>query len=133
MSLVNLGLLEGATLTAAGGTAVNFTPANGGVAGQIYLANATEADFRLRETVQAKASVPTQQANGEWSKDRRSMVINIPIYDSVSETYDKVTFRLERVAPVFATPTQLVSATGMAGQLCFDTDTAAFWATGSYA
>lgn len=133
MSMVNLGLLEGASLAATGGTAISFTPANGNGPNQLVLANAAETDFRLRETVVCKATLPVQQANGEWSKDRRTVTLNVPIYDSVSGVYDKITIRIERVAPAFASAAALAAATSLAPQLCFDTDTAAFWSAGSYA
>lgn len=131
MSLVNLGLLEGATLAATGGTAISFTPANGNGPNQLVVANAAETDFRLRETVVSKASLPVKQNDGTWSKDRRSQTLNIPVYDPVTQTYDSIVVRIERVAPAFSTPAQLVAANILGAQLLFDTDTAAFYAAGS--
>lgn len=133
MSLVNLGLLEGATLSATGGTAVSFTPANGNGPNQLTVANANEPDFRLRETAIFKASLPVQQPNKEWSKDRRTFTLNVPVYDATTNTYDKVTVRIERVAPVFASPMVTAAALNLAVQVGFDADATAFWAAGSYA
>lgn len=133
MGLQTLGLLSGATLSATGGTALSFTPASGAQVNQVYLADASEADFRLRKFIQAKAAVPVAQRNGTFSKDRRNVTLNIPIYDSVSGVYEPIVFRIERVAPAFTSASDLAAATNLAGQLCFDADMSAFWASGSYA
>lgn len=133
MGIQSLGLLTGTTLSATGGTAITLTPANGGVPGQMYLADASAADFRLRMSAQAKASIPVQQRDGSFSKDRRSFSLTIPLYDSVAEVYENSVIRLERVVPAFATPAQALLLNYYAAQLLFDADAAAFWATGSYA
>lgn len=133
MGIQTLGLLSGATLSATGGTALTLTPANGGVPGQLYLADASATDFRLRTFAQAKASVPTRLANGTYSKDRRQFTLTIPLYDSVSETYDNSVIRIERVCPSFATPAQALALCVLGAQVLFDTDAAAFWSAGSYA
>lgn len=133
MSLVNLGLLEGASLAASGGTAISFTPANSNGPNQLVVANANEPDFRLRENAVFKASLPVKQPNGSWSKDRRTVTLNVPIYDATTNTYEQITVRMERVAPVFATPAAVLAAINLGAQLMFDGDTTAFWAAGSYA
>lgn len=133
MSMTSLGLLEGATLSATGGTAITYTPANGGAIGQLYLANASEEDFRLRETIQAKAVIPSRQSDGSWSKDRRNVTLVVPVHDVGTGEYENITFRLERVAPVFATTAQKAAAGKLAAQFIFDNDTESFWNAGSYA
>lgn len=134
MGIQTLGLLTGATLAATGGTALSLTPANGGVPGQLYLADASAVDFRLRMFAQAKASVPTKQADGKsFSKDRRNFTLTIPVYDSVSGVYDNAVIRIERVMPGFAASSVGLSLNSYASQVLFDTDAAGFWLTGSYA
>lgn len=133
MSLVNLGLLEGASLAATGGTAISFTPANSNGPNQLVVANASEPDFRLRENAVFKASLPAKQPNGTWSKDRRTITLNVPVFDATTNSYDQITVRIERVAPVFATPAATLAALNLGAQLAFDGDTTAFWAAGSYA
>lgn len=133
MSLMTLGLLSGATLSATGGTALSLTPASGAASNQVYLSNASQEDFRLREIAQFKAQTPAKQRDGSFSKDRRNVSFTVPVYDPVSETYDNIVVRIERVAPAFATSAQVSAALNLAAQTMFDADTVAFWTSGSYA
>lgn len=133
MGIQALGLLSGASLSATGGTALSLTSANGAAANQVFLADAAAEDFRLRTTAVAKASVPVQQKNGSFSKDRRSFSITIPLFDTVSGTYENAVLRIERVVPAFATPAQAALMNNLGAQVLFDSDAAGFWATGSYA
>lgn len=132
MGLTSIGLLSGATLAASGGTALTLTtmanPSEG-----VRVADATVADFRLRPTATFRSIIPVQNRDGSYSKDRRNASFVTPLFDSVSEVYENGVIRIERVLPAFATPAQALHLNYIVAQLLFDTDTASFWSTGSYA
>lgn len=133
MGIQSLGLLSGASLSASGGTAFTLTAANGGVPGQIYVSDSAVTDPRLRPSAVFKASIPVQQKDGQFSKDRRNASFVVPLYDPTSLKYENGVIRIERVMPAFATPAQALHMNFVAAQIAFNAAAAAFWATGSYA
>lgn len=61
-----------------GGTDQTFTETGNDVQNGIAVSDATVADFRVRPSITYKNRQPVRQADGSWTKAKRSFVLVIP-------------------------------------------------------
>lgn len=65
-------------ITPTGGTDQTFTETGNDVQNGIAVSDATVADFRVRPSITYKNRQPVRQADGSWTKAKRSFVLVIP-------------------------------------------------------
>lgn len=130
MSLVNLTLLSGATVGATGGTSVQFGPDGSVVTRGLAVVDTTESDIRTQDKVIFRGTKGTLQADGTWSKDRRSAKIVCP--DLLSDgKQDFPSIEISYVGSPLNTAVKIAALKNYAAQLIIDSDMSAFWNTGS--
>lgn len=80
MPLQNATILDGAAVTAAGGTSKTLAPDGFTVTNGIHLSDFSVADFRTRPNVTAKNRPAVyNKTTGKWKKGKRELVISHPI------------------------------------------------------
>lgn len=130
MSLVNLTLLTGPTVSITGGTSVQFSPEGTDVKNGLSVVDSTESDIRTQDKVIFKGTRGTLQPDGTWSKDRRSAKFVSP--DLLPDgTQDFPFFEISYVGSPLTTATKIAEMKLKAIQLIHDSDCSAFWATGA--
>lgn len=137
MSLTNASILTGATLSATGGTAVNYTPDGKEVVNGIHLIDASVSDFTIRPQLTAKSKDPVYTvAKGlipaGYGKDKRSVVLVEP-FKAANGTFHFNLIRIEREVHPELSAASALDLLKKGAQLAFDADLTAFWATGSLA
>lgn len=133
MSLKNMSLLTGATITPSAGTAKVFADDGITVTNGVHLVVPATVDYRVRESATFKYKSPTLLADGTYTRDKKEITFVIPML-LASGKVSFNTFRISReVHPEFsaanATDFNKLACQMLAG----DSDTDAFWATGSMA
>lgn len=132
MGLQNASLLTGATVSASGGTAQNFTPDGQTVANGVHLIDSSVADFRIRPTLTAKTSPPATQPDGSFTKDKRVVTYVEPFIDTKGVVqYDYI--RIERRVHPESSAAKAVGLLTKGAQICIDSDFALFHSLGSLA
>lgn len=130
MSLTNLTLLSGATITATGGTAVNFGPDGSIVNRGIAVSDVAEADVRTRDICVFKNAKGTLQSDGSWSKDYRSAKVTCPdLLPDGTQDFPSIEI-IYRGSPLNPA-TKLTALKTFAAQILIDSDTAGFWTSGT--
>lgn len=133
MGLQSLGIVTGATSVAAtGGTAETFTPDGQSVAGGIHLIDASVADFRIRPHATFKYRAPALQPDGTYSKAKNEVTFVVPKILASGKTVFNVHRSSVEVHPE-CTAAEAKDLRYRGALLQVDTDTDAFWATGSLA
>lgn len=107
--------------TVTGGTSLSFTLTSDEVPGGVKVADHTEADFRLRRHITFKNRNPRKQADGTFSKGKRSKVFTTPVLCSDNVVRYIVT-RTETEIPVEASAIDVLNHRRIAAQLEFDAD-----------
>lgn len=80
MSVDNCTFKQNATgMSVTGGTDITFTETGSDVANGILVVNASQADFRIRESITFRNRNPTKDRAGVWSKAKRSSLILVPL------------------------------------------------------
>lgn len=132
MSIVNLTLLSGATVSATGGTTVTFGPSGAVVNRGIQVVDTAEADIRTQDMVTFKSVRGALQPDGTWSKNRFSAKITCP--DLLSDsTQDFPSIEISYVGSPLNSAAKLAAIKSFAAQLLIDSDLTNFWANGSLA
>lgn len=132
MGIQNLSILEGATLSATGGVAVNFVPDGQSVVNGVHVVNSAETDFRIRENATFKYKPPALQADGEYSKAKNTALYVQPkILASGKTVFNLVEIRTEIHPEVSAADAAILR--GQGAQLLFDSDVTSFWTVGNLA
>lgn len=123
----------GATaMTPTGGSDKTFTPDGQVVPGGIHLADAAQADFRVRDNIALKSKVPTLLGDGTYSKAKRSVTIVMPRLLASGKTVFNLA-RLEvEVHPEMTAALEL-DLRMIASQVLADTDFSSYWTAGSLA
>lgn len=130
MSLVNLTLLSGPSISVTGGTSVQFGPDGSIVNRGICVIDTTEADVRTQDKAIFKSVKGTLQQDGTWSKDRRSAKIVCP--DLLSDgTQDFPAFEISYVGSPLNNAAKITALKAYAIQLINDPDCSPFWSTGA--
>lgn len=130
MSMTNLAVIKGGTLTAAGGTSLTFSPNNAPVQNGISLINAAQTDFRLRENILGKYRAPVQTGPSAFSKAKVTFFVKVPRLKSdgtYSSNIGRLEFEIDPETPI-AEQDDLFLITA---QLAIDADTLNFRRTGS--
>jgi len=133
MTLRAMSLLTGATITPSGGTAKVFADDGVTVQNGVHLVVPATTDYRVRENVTFKYKPPTLLNTGVYTRDKKEITFVIPMLLASGLVSFNV-FRISReVHPEFsaanATDFNKLACQMLAG----DSDTDAFWATGSTA
>lgn len=130
MSIVNLTLASGATVSATGGTAVTFGPSGAIVNRGIQVVDVAEADIRTQDMVTFKSVRGALQSDGTWSKNRFSAKVTCP--DLLSDgSQDFPSIEINYVGSPINTAAKLTALKTYAAQLLIDADTTLFWQNGS--
>jgi hypothetical protein len=132
MSLTDLSIQTGVTLTPSGGTAVNFSPSSRTVTNGKHLIVAAVTDFRVRPGLTVKIKEPTLLPDGSFSKGKVSMTLVEPMIDSFGKTQYNL-IRIEREVHPELDAADAVDLLKKGAQLCVDSDTTDVWASGSLA
>lgn len=130
MSINNLTLLNGPTISVTGGTVQNFSPDGSDVKRGVQVADVAEADIRTRDLVVFKNTSGSLQTDGTWSKDRRSAKFVSP--DLLPDgKQDFPFFEVTLVKSPLHDAAKLTAMKEKAAQLITDADLSSFWLTGS--
>ena len=130
MPIKDLTLLAAPTISVTGGTSKAFAPDGTAVNRGIQVSDSSEPDIRTRDICVFKNSSGTLQADGKWSKDRRSAKIVSP--EVLSDgTQDFPFIEISLVKSPLHGAAKLAALKEYAVQLLTDTDTATFWNTGA--
>lgn len=131
MGLKNMSLSAAATITTSGGSALAFADNGVSIPNGIQIIVPSDSDYQTRRVATIKYRPPTIDAKtGVYSKDKKSISLTLPQVLADGRIVFN-TIRVEReVHPSLAAATA-VELNKLAAQLLTDTDTDAFWATGS--
>lgn len=132
MSLVNLSILSGGTLSVTGGVAYPFAPSGKTVQNGIQLIDPAATDIRLQASIYFNQRFPAVQPDKTWSFFKQSTNLTIPklCADGVIRPNR---IRIERETVAEATTAEKLALLTLAAQLLFDADTTNFWGSGSTA
>lgn len=138
MSLANASVLTGATVSATGGSAVNYTPDGRSIPNGLHLIDASNTDFVTRAQLTAKTKDPVLSpipgGNGAlgYGKDKRSVVLVEP-FKAANGTIHFNLIRIEREVHPETTAAAALDLNKKGAQIATDSDFTSFWATGSLA
>lgn len=119
-------------MTPTGGSDKTFTPDGQTVPNGIHIADAAQADFRIRDNMSLKSKVPTLQGDGSYSKGKRSVTIVMPrLLASGMTVFNLVRLEVE-VHPEMTAALEL-DLRMVAAQVLSDSDFSSFWTAGSLA
>lgn len=133
MALTNATLLNGATISATGGTTVNFAPSGTEVPDGVEIIDTGAADYRTRVKISCRSKMPTyNSATQTYSKGKRMVNITFPKILASGETVFPIV-RLEVEDHPEQTAAERLEMLKYISQVCFDADFATFFTTGSKA
>lgn len=131
MGLRNMSLAEAATVATTGGTPLTFTDNGVSIQNGLQVVVPTDTDYATRRQATFKVRpAALDPKTGAYGKDKKSVSFAIPIVFSDGRVIYN-TIRIEReISPQLSSEnaTELLK---IGAQLLTDTDTAAFWASGS--
>lgn len=119
-------------MTPTGGTDKTFTTDGVTIPNGIHVANAGQADFRIREHIAIRNRVPVLNGGGTWTRDRKAVTLTIPKLLS-DGTYVNNVIRLEREVHPESTAAEALELNMLAAQILSDADFTAYWSAGSLA
>lgn len=130
MPLQSASILNGATISATGGTSVTLSPDGQQVVNGVHLIDASVTDYRVRPNITARTRNPALQSDGYYGKGRRSMTITQPkVLANGKQGFP--CFRLELEDFPEMTQAEIDKLKIWAAQCIMDADFTAFWYTGS--
>lgn len=132
MPVQNASISAGATISAAGGTAVNYTPNGITIQNGVQLIDAAITDYRIRPTLTLKVKAPVLDKDMVYSKDRKSMLLVEPILLASGRVVFNL-LRIEREIHPETTAANALSFNTKGAQLLTDVDFTHFWSAGSIA
>lgn len=132
MGIANLSLLTGPAITPSGGTAYPFASSGKTVANGAHVIDTAATDIRLQPSIYFNQRFPTKQKDGSWSMYKQSCLVTIPKLCADGKIQNQ-RIRVERETVAEATLAEKLALLSYAAQLCVDSDTTAFWASGSVA
>lgn len=133
MSILSFAILAGGTNSATGGTSKTYANDGKPVAGGVHVSDASVTDFRIRPNASFQYREPKyNSATMRFSKDKKKVTLVVPkILASGSVEYNLI--RLEREVHPESTAAEALELNTQGAQLLFDSELAAFWASGSLA
>lgn len=133
MSLSSFSVLAGGTNSASGGTSKTYSIDGKQVAGGVHVADASVADFRVRPNATFRNREPKyNSATKRYSKDKKSVTLVVP-KALADGSYEYNLIRIEREVHPESTAAETLELNTQGAQLLFDSELAAFWASGSLA
>lgn len=133
MALKNMSLLASATVAASGGSALVFADNGVTIPNGVQVVVPADTDYQTRRQVTFKYRPPTiDPKTGVYGKDKKSSTYVRPRVLTTGQVVFE-TIRIEREMHPVATAADCVEMNKIGAQLLVDTDTDAFWATGSNA
>lgn len=130
MSMKNMSLLSGATVSATGGTALAFVDNGVTVPNGVQLVVPADTNYALRRTATARVRNPQLDRDGVWGKDKKSVSITVPKQLASGKIVPNV-IRLEREVHPETTAAEALELLKLAAQVAIDTDLDNFWGAGS--
>lgn len=119
-------------MTPTGGSDKTLTTDGVTVQNGLHLIDAANADFRTRANCTIKNKPPTLQADGKYSKDKKSVTYVQPkLLADGSTVFNLV--RIEREVHPESTAAEALDLCMIGSQLLADTDLTSFWSAGSLA
>lgn len=133
MPLSSLIVKRGATaMTPTAGTDVTFTPDGVVVTRGVHVADASEADFRIRQSMMFQNRNPALNSDGTYTKDKKVCTITKPKILATGKVVFNV-LRIEREIHPESTAAEALDFNMLGAQVLSDSDVTAFWASGSLA
>lgn len=131
MGLKNMSLLAAATMSTSGGSALAFADNGVSIPNGIQVIVPADSDYQTRRVATVKYRPPTvDPKTGVYSKDKKSISLTLPQVLTDGRIVFN-TIRVEREVHPSLSAAMAVELNKLAAQLLIDTDTDAFWATGS--
>jgi hypothetical protein len=130
MSIETLTHLTAPTIAVTGGTTMTFAPDGTNVNRGFCVSNQNATDIRERQQCVFKNQSGTIQADGTWSKNRRSVKFVEPGLTSDGKQ-DFPFFEISLCINPLWDAAKIASMKEKAAQLIVDSDVANFWLTGS--
>jgi len=131
MGLKNMSLLAAATVTPSGGTAQVFADDGVTIQNGLHLIVPADTDYQTRRQATVKYRAPALNAQtGVYGKDKKSISYAVPVVLSTGVVVFN-TIRIEREVHPSYSAANCVELNKIGAQLLVDTDTDAFWASGS--
>lgn len=132
MALKNMSLLTGATVAASGGSALAFADVANAIPNGVQLVVPADADYQTRRSSVFKYRAPTvDPKTGAYSKDSKSVTYVKPTVNAVTGKINFNLVRIIREVHPSLTAAECADLNKVAAQMLTDSDTDAFWATGS--
>lgn len=133
MALANATLITGTTLSATGGTTVNFAPSGKTVENGVEIIDTGATDFRTRTSIQCRSKMPTYNpALKAYAKGRNFVTFVMPIL-LADGTPAFPTIRVEVDYHPEQTAAHRLDMRKMAAQILFNASFTQFFETGSKA
>jgi hypothetical protein len=131
MSLKNMTLATGATVSATGGTSLAFADDGITIANGVHLVVPADTTFATRRQATFKYRPPQLDTKtGKYSKDKKSASYVVPkILADGSIVFNVV--RVEREVHPETTAAEAADMNKIGAQMFTDSDTDAYWSTGS--
>jgi len=130
MSLKSMTIKTGGTLSVTGGTDVTFADVGTTTPNALTTQVNSDADYRTRRKIAYKVRNATIQADGSYSKVKRTATITSPFILANGTTTFNV-MRIELDIHPEAEATLRANLLAFGAQLLFDTDATDFWSVGS--
>lgn len=130
MTMKNMSLLSGATVSATGGTALVLTGNGISIPNGVQMVVAADTDYSLRRSVTARVRNPSLNKDGVWSKDKKVISYTVPIRLATGQIVHNV-IRVERELHPEAASTVGPELNKLGAQLLVDSDADNFWLVGS--
>lgn len=131
MGLKTMSLLESATVSATGGTALVFADDSVTIQNGVHLVVPADADYQTRRQITAKVKQPTlDPKTGVYSKDKKSMCYAFPLVLPDGKVIFE-TIRVEREMHPSSSASRCAEMNNIGAQMLTDGDASAFWAVGS--
>lgn len=130
MSVKNLSILSGTTLSATGGTAMPFLPYGKVISNGVSVMNMAEPVYALRNTVTVSIKHPTMGADGNLTKFKKKCTYVRP-HILANGTVVYPVARIEFEDHPEMTAAEITEFRLRVAQMLTDADMIAFWETGS--
>lgn len=132
MGIQNAQILEGATISASGGTAKAYGPGGTKVVGGLQIIDTTVSDITARPFYNLSSTPATYSKSNGWSVDKRKIDCIRPFVNAAGEQqFPGIEIKCNYVAGM--TDAQKLELEKMACQVFFDSDFQTFLRTGSVA
>lgn len=132
MGITNPSLLKDATVTSSGGTLVTYVRNGQQVNNGFQVVDTSVSDARVRPTITVKSIPAKLAANGEYTADKREIVLTFPkVLESGVVRFPN--WRITATLHPECTEAEIVRQAGMAAQALLDADFADLLKYGSVA